>query len=290
VYRVRTRLDERAFSNAPDELYWTLDGLALPDNGIAVIERVDSGAQLIKVTLRDNGSFVIEYREDALRDPGLVLDVDILAAHQAILTCIRQGGEWRPVLERIQGTFGVFAVAPDAEPIDYEATGLSINNAMLDSSNRRRRLGLAVAVPPEISWGPLTIATGDMWTGVKEKAAVSLVVTGQRSGIEQGIAVSAPGGSLASGSESAESELIVWPTEGDREFVIDYLSPQRVIRLCNVYKLKGKGWSRVERWTDNAGLWVAETSKAERIYHCNHASTTPPTFEDLVFKVRMSVN
>jgi hypothetical protein len=83
-------------------------------------------------------------------------------------------------------------------------------------------------------------------------------------------------------------EALVWPTRAGEEITLGYRSPQGTLRLCNVYvEPVGGGREVVARWEQQAGMRV-EIDGGGRVYHCNHASTDPPTFSDLVCEVRVS--
>jgi hypothetical protein len=176
-----------------------------------------------------------------------------------------------------------------AEPdgaVDYAQTGLSINVSMLDHTRRGRRLGRAVETPPKLSWGGLTVVTGDIWENADANSVISVEISRWRADIRHGVSISSnervlrPGGQ---GDRSGQSEIILWPTEDEQRFEIRCDSSASQIRVTNAYQVGGDNWSRIERWTENAGLWVDSISERRRVYHCNYYSSAPPTFVDLVF-------
>jgi hypothetical protein len=81
--------------------------------------------------------------------------------------------------------------------------------------------------------------------------------------------------------------MLIWPAAGTAETVVDYTAPAQTLQVCNVYMVRGAGWERVDRWSENAGMAIEPADGLERIYHCNHASTTPPGFADLIFTMRL---
>ena len=282
-YTARTAQGRLALSDSADELYWILDGLASADDFV-VFEHASSVNAFIQTYRRADGSLVVEYNDGT----GLaeVADVDVLAAHQALLACLQGGPELAPRLRAVRGTFGSYGVL---SPVDYEGTGLSIANAMLDAGKRRRWLGRPGTIPPLLSWGARQITSGDVWRDVPVGGSIAVAVRAFVDGLDHGFAVSAQGGALshgglADGSESAE-ELVLWPTPTEREFEVRYTSPRQILLLCNVYRVSGPTWSKVDKWSENAGLWIEQGSERVRTYHCNHASTRPPTFADLVVTV-----
>jgi hypothetical protein len=195
------------------------------------------------VTCHDEGVFDVEL-------PGGRLErADVLVAHQAILS-----GEPADL---------------SLEDVDYATTGLSLQTALLDHGKRKKRLGLPLEIPPTIRWGERRVATGDIRP--VPAGPVTVTVSHLTPGVRHGIALSTADG----------PEHILWPSENDREFTVD-LPHDADLRITTVFVLEGPGWSREERWIENAGLWI----DPDGAYHCNHFATTPPTFEDLVFTVR----
>ncbi|MEV4659074.1 hypothetical protein [Micromonospora sp. NPDC049301] len=283
TYTVRTKLDSYTYGNEPDELYWTLDSLNVSDSRVAVIESADRDP-VIQVSVNPDGSFSVHY-EGAGGEELSSSNADILALHQALLTGMRDKNRWLSVLRHLQDTFGSFGIE-DGSPVDYASTGLTISTGLLDVSKRNQRLRRPPVLPLTLKWGLLAVTTGDAWGGLPIESTLSLTVLAQGAGVKQGIALMAPRGQIRNGADVGSPELILWAGDG-RTFTIGCQSPHGVLQVCNVYEEAGPGWSRVERWTENAGLWVEWVSETERLYHCNHASTAPPTFDDLVFSVRV---
>jgi hypothetical protein len=195
------------------------------------------------VTCHDEGVFDVELAGTRLER------VDLLVAHQAILR-----GEPSDL---------------SLEDIDYATTGLCLQTALVDYGQRKKRLGLPLEIPPTIRWGERRVATGDIRP--VPAGRVTVTVSHLTAGVRHGIALSTAHG----------PEHVLWPSENDREFTVD-LPHDADLRITTVFVVEGPGWSREERWLDNAGMWIGP----DGAYHCNHFATTPPTFEDLVFTVR----
>ncbi len=76
--------------------------------------------------------------------------------------------------------------------------------------------------------------------------------------------------------------------EDHLEDVVEYpfFSQDGQLWIWNVYEtVYPSGEKLVEKWTENAGLWVEIVSESERVYHCSHGMANPPDFGSLVFKV-----
>ncbi|WP_319462528.1 hypothetical protein [Micromonospora sp. RTP1Z1] len=274
--------DVDAFSGDPDELYWTLDGLTPADNPTARIESISTSGRFIEVTVRGDASLMIRYRESDAADIHHVDEADILAAHQAIMACLSRAHEWRQALDPISGSFRTADLR-----IDYQQTGLSTANAMLDNLKRRQRRNLPKVVPPTILWGSRTITTGDTWHGVPGSGKVAVRILRPDRVHEHGIAIFAPGGTLTVGPAQSARETVIWPTADTAEIVVDYIAPAQTLQVCNVYMVRNGTSERVDRWSENAGMVIEPAGELERIYHCNHASTAPPGFADLMFSLRL---
>ncbi|MEV4510973.1 hypothetical protein AB0K00_18620 [Dactylosporangium sp. NPDC049525] len=259
-----------------DELFWTLDGLTPADNPTATIASLDTAGRFVEVTVREDAGLTIRYREHAADDIHAVDDADILAAHQAILTCLGSPHGWRRTLDPIGGTFGV-----TGSPIDYQQTGLSIANAMLDAVKRRQRLDLPRTIPPTIRWGSRDITTGDTWHGVPSTGRITVRVLHPDHAHEHGIAIRAPGGTV----DGTPAETV---NRTATDTAVDYVSPTQTLQVCNVYVIRGATWERVDRWSEQAGMVIEPAGALERVYHCNHMSTDPPSFADLTFSPRLT--
>ncbi|MEV7330776.1 hypothetical protein [Micromonospora sp. NPDC093244] len=279
-YRVRTEWDDDLFDGDPDALYHTLDSLSASDGTGVAIRPVGDDGSFAEAVVSEDGSFLVRFKDRDAGPAEEVMGVDILAAHQALMSYARSDGGWAATFRNLEGSFGSVGVTSE---VDYRTTGLSIATALIDSTNRRRRLGMRQAVPPTISWGPHTVMTGDLWTGLPVTGRVTIRITSYNGVREGGVAVNAPGGSLRAVGETAGSEVIVWPSPESREFVVEFDSPRGVLGVCNVYVSAGHNWSRIDRWSENAGMTREVHSDYERSYDCNHALSDPPTFRDLSF-------
>jgi hypothetical protein len=274
--------DVYAFSGEPDELYWMLDGLTSADNLTARIESINKSGRFIEVTACGDASLMVRYRESDADDIHQVDDTDMLAAHQAIMACLSNVHGWRQTLDPISGTF--HTAGPD---IDYQQTGLSIANAMLDDGKRRQRRNLPKVVPPTILWGSRSVTGGDTWRGVPSSGRVAIRILRPDQAHQHGIAIFAPGGTLTIGSAQPVPETVIWPTTHTVETIVDYIAPAQTLQVCNVYLVPGSASERIDRWSQNAGMAIVPKDELERMYHCNHALTAPPGFTDLMFSMRL---
>jgi hypothetical protein len=276
--------DTDVISDNPDVLYWTLDGLTPTANPSAMIESIGIPGRFIEATVRSDASFMVRYRESRTVDVQQIDDADILAVHQAIMACLSRADGWGQIFVPISGSFNSI----DSD-IDYQPTGLSIANTMLDHGKRRQRRNLPRVIPPMIMWGSRTVTTGDTWHDVPTSGRIAIHALHPDPAHEHGIAISAPRGTLTIGSTRPTPETIIWPTSSNPQAVVDYNAPARTLQVCNVYIVRGTAWERVDRWSENAGMLVEPVGKLERIYRCNHAATTPPGFTDLAFSMRLQI-
>ncbi len=168
------------------------------------------------------------------------------------------------------------------DSLDYKISGLSINQAMVDSAKRSRRVA---GEPLRIKWGDLWIQTSDTWL-VLEHGHVRAEILYASAGTEQGFDLSVDGWfELANDHHLAC--LRTWKDERFED-VVEYPFFSRNSRLdvWNVYKTRHSEQLVVEdKWTGNAGFWVERTSNIERIYHCSHGSVVTPDFDSFVFKL-----
>jgi hypothetical protein len=175
-------------------------------------------------------------------------------------------------------------VRPIADaPVDYAQTGLSIQDAMLHRNHIDRLRGRPVVTPPIVTWGPFLVRTGDVITGIPERGVVRLSVVSAAPGYRQGVQLVAPQGRLALDGARPGIEFVMWVDAGVEGVTLDYESPSGALLVTNVYEIPGL--DRVGKWSENAGMWVEQNSLVERTYHCNCYATTPPTFDDLVFRL-----
>ncbi|MEU7905923.1 hypothetical protein [Actinoplanes sp. NPDC049118] len=285
-YRLRTEWDDDILDGGPDGLYHTLDSLVLGENPVAQLRPVDDDGSFVEAAVREDKSFQVRFTEAGSDVVESVSDADILAVHQAFMRYVRADASWAAAVRALDGT--ALQSGESATAVDYRETGLTIATAMIDFGNRQRRRGAGVVVPPVIRWGSKEVITGDVWKDVPETGRLAIRVTGFDSSRGNGIAVSAMGGTLTFGDEPPVAELILWPQSDAREFTMSFTAPKRAIGICNVYIVAGPNWSRVDRWSEYAGMLRRIVSREERAYDCNHALTDPPAFDDLSFSVSLT--
>jgi hypothetical protein len=132
------------------------------------------------------------------------------------------------------------------------------------------------------------VVTGDLWHQVPATGTVAVRVQSIDVGRRNGIAIAVPGGSIAEAGRPAVNEMLVWPTASSAEYVFTYEAPRGTIGVCNIYMSETGGSPRVDRWSENAGMVVSVESEHERSYACNHASSRPPRFGDILFRLDIS--
>jgi hypothetical protein len=279
-YRLITDYDDDAMPTSDDTLYLLMDALAETDTATATIRSEQVDQRSIQVVADPAGSLRLRFREWPDQAIQEVDGVDILAAFGAVMTAVRdEDRDWASIFSPVAGSFG-----RDPGEVDYASTGLPIATAMLDATKRRQRLGLPPAPAMPIRWSFGEALTGDVWTGLP---ATGRVVVRARRADERhrhGLAIAVPEGAVVVDGEVPAREALVWPTRAGEEITLTYRSPQETLWLCNVYSERAGGREVVARWEQQAGMRV-EIDAGSRVYHCNHASTDPPTFSDLVVEV-----
>lgn len=166
---------------------------------------------------------------------------------------------------------------------DYELSGLSIQQAMLDAIRSRKGKG----TPPMIRWGERPIQTSDC-IAVPRNGRFCLEFLSAKDGLVQGVDVKVNGGiRLADGQEI--STLRTW-NDPKYESSVEYPfeSVDGKLWVWNVYEVTHPGGqTEAMKWTDNAGFWVEVHGEKERTYHCSAGPCSPPDFESLVFKIKI---
>ena|SRR5258706_385726 len=167
---------------------------------------------------------------------------------------------------------------------DYGDSGLTIQAAMLDLfrrfPNKSRR-------PRFLLWQGLRVTTADSLR-VPELGRVQGEFLASKGPVDQGFDLDVDGGFQLENGEWVHP-LRTW---NDPRFqsVVEYpfRSKDNLLWVWNVYKMKYSGGQTVEeKWTENAGFWIQEIDKTERIYHCSHGMANPPDFECLVLRIKV---
>ncbi|GIJ44304.1 hypothetical protein Val02_11900 [Virgisporangium aliadipatigenens] len=282
-YSISSKRFRDELPDTADELFWILFYLEPRKNPVVTISATRDADRFIRVAAGDGGLLSVTYRHGTPDEVHTVSGLDVLAVHQAIVACVQRGMQWTAAFEEAQRRGDMRSGV-----VDYEPTGLTVQAAVMDLDVRRRRLGLPFAGPPSLTWGSSQVVTGDVWPQAKSTVTVSIEVTAMRRELEHGISIASPGGSVRTErSQPAAAELMLWPSHDGEKFEVVCDVPQAALQITNVYMFRTPTHSRVERWSDNAGIVVESVSAAERIYRCNHGFTSPPTFNDLVFRARV---
>jgi hypothetical protein len=168
---------------------------------------------------------------------------------------------------------------------DYADSGLTIQYAMLDHFKRFPDKGER---PDHILWNGRQVKTADA-LAVAAHGVVRGEFLSSKGDVEQGFDLKLDGWLCLEEGEKV-SLLRTW-NDLRYESLVEYpfQSNDGRIWVWNVYKMKYPGGQVVEeKWTENAGMWVEDSSPNERIYHCSHGMAHPPDFESLVFKITIS--
>ncbi|GAA0567984.1 hypothetical protein GCM10010172_60230 [Paractinoplanes ferrugineus] len=284
-FRIRTEWDDDLFTE-PVELYYVLDSLEPGEPG-ARVEPVEPDGIWVDVSVNPAGTLDVKFRVSSDSPTQDVVDIDILDVYQALLEYVGGEANW-------PARFRIFAAGRasggDPRSVDYAPTSLTIAVAMLDKRNRATRLGWELSTPPVIRWGAEKVITGDLWTGLPAEGVGLIRVDRLDETRQSGVAINVPGGRVIGPNGSAAAEAVFWPQVDGREIEFKFTAPRGTLGVCNVYLVGDDSWSRVERWTEDAGMIAHVDSGTEKSYRCNHASTQPPHFNDLIFRLTLSVN
>ena len=167
---------------------------------------------------------------------------------------------------------------------DYADSGLTIQYAMLDHFKRFPDKRLR---PRHILWNGLRVTTSDGIAAPKD-GRVRAEFLKSVGDVEQGFDIDVKGWlQLADGKKV--KRLRTW-NDPRLQPTVEYPfhTTDGFIWVWNVYKMRYPGGQVVEeKWTGNAGFWIEEASKTERIYHCSHGMANPPDFGCLVFRITL---
>ena len=281
-YRAVGAIRETTVLPHPDQLFWMLDSAAAHEGDYIVFEAWEEAERFVQVLSVGDRLIDVEWRVSTAGELHRLAAVDVLVAHQVLLRCLRDATGWETVRAEATKIFG-----STASEVDYAATGLSICNAMIDKAERRRQLGLPAQVPPVVRWGEHDVATGDVWRNLDREVEILVKARAGREGWRQGISISTTRPVLSTTRWSEQSEVLFWPSSSESEFSVKARLAGDEIRVTNVYRVGGVAQARVERWTDNAGFRLFNSSPTLRSYHANFHEVAPPTFDDLVFSVEI---
>ena len=284
-----THEEVESFAGEASHLLWTLDDLRAGTNDFVAIELAADPDRFVQVSRQEDGTYVLEVRDGPASPLRGTRAADILDVHQAILAWTRGDARWmsaftwRELNDDNGYSVGDAAVRPIAEePVDYATTGLSIQEAMLHHGDVNRQLGRSEVAPPIITWGSFLVRTGDIITGIPVRGVVTVSLVYAALDYRQGVQLVAPDGTL----DGSEGGFILWNDDRVQSATLHYESPSGRLLVTNVYEMPGL--DSVKKWDDNAGMWVEQNSLVERTYHCSYYDTTPPTFEDLVFRLALA--
>jgi hypothetical protein len=148
---------------------------------------------------------------------------------------------------------------------DYAPSGLSIWQAMLDQARKRPK---GVRGPVTIRWGEKIIRTADVFQ-VPTHARIRLECMRSEAGLRQGFDVKMQGGCVLANGELVPL-LRTWCDDAYETVVeYDYRADDSVLATWNVYEMVRGSELVPEKWTGNAGFWIEEINKFDRIYHCS---------------------
>lgn len=167
---------------------------------------------------------------------------------------------------------------------EYANRGLSISQAFVDHV---KRFPDKTNRPSYIYWNEQKIQTVDK-ISVRSRGRIRGQFIQQNFHAEQGFDLSVAGYFELQDGQRVKT-LRTW-NDSRYESVVEYpfFSEDGLISVWNVYKrLDVSGRLVEEKLTQNAAFWIEELDKSERIYHCSQGLSSPPNFEDLVFRITL---
>ena len=171
--------------------------------------------------------------------------------------------------------------------LDYARSGLNISEAVMEAVSSGRTTGKR----PLITWDGHTVTTGDIWE-VPPAGRLTITIDQARSGLRQGLEIQIPQGGIVFADGTLADRMHMWhDDELTNTATYRYSAPSKTLLTCNIYEqtYDGRRTPRLERWGAWAGMWIQQPTHRERVYHCNHGETHPPTFQDLTYRLSISV-
>lgn len=136
-----------------------------------------------------------------------------------------------------------------------------------------------------IVWGGRDIVVGDK-IAAPSAGRFQVIFISCRPDRRHGVDIDIPGGGITLSNGDVAPTLRIWcPPEPEPIFEYEYRSPKDLLHVTTVYEVTRGGRTVVERWTGNAAMHVERTGTDHHVYHCSHADSTPPDFEDMVFSL-----
>lgn len=173
--------------------------------------------------------------------------------------------------------------------VDYAEMGLSIQQALLAKyrhASRRSTSRDLTAETPWIRWGERQVRTSDTFS-VPSNCVLTLTLQRWNHSIRQGVELEVESGGLQLRDGTTVRRLRTWcDPHFEDEMTYPLISRTGYLTTWNVYDQPRGLEIRAEYWTANSGMWV-EVEGPSRTYHCSAGPSSPPTFEDLVFTVRI---
>lgn len=166
--------------------------------------------------------------------------------------------------------------------IDYEGSGLTIQQAMLEHGKRYPH---KKGSPITILWGKRRIRTSDC-LHVPTEGMVRLEFLTSSQAIRQGADLKVNGWIELAGGEHVPL-LRTWQDERFEDVVeYPFFAKDGLLWTWNVYEMTYPGGQKVEeKWTGNAGFWVDVIGENERVYHCSHGMASSPDFDSFIYKL-----
>ena len=173
---------------------------------------------------------------------------------------------------------------------DFGGTGLSVRRAFVDAHEAfARELPKPLTEPMSILWNGRDIITGDILE-VPQTGRFRIDFVSCRPTALHGVDIEIPGGGIAILDGQISPTLRTWYGswyEPELKWVeYPYHAPNGWLRLASVSERVRGNQKVAERWTGNAGMFV-ERLAHQHVYHCSHADSSPPNFEDMVFALTL---
>lgn len=173
---------------------------------------------------------------------------------------------------------------------DFADAGVSISRAFVEARKSYSRELDPAAGPVAIIWERKPVILGDL-IPIPTKGVLTIELISRNPNNRQGMDVEIPAGAISLPDGAQVPILRTWFDKGLSDIEsYRYETTNGIARTCNVYETKRGSHISAERWTRNAGMRLVSQEGMSRVYECNHGSSTPPSFTDLVYRLTFTAD
>ena len=176
---------------------------------------------------------------------------------------------------------------------DYGGAGLSVRRAFVEARDAfGGQLSNPMTKPISILWNGRDIIIGDI-LDVPQRGRFHIDFVSCRPTTLHGVDIEIPGGGIVFKGGKISPTLRTWFGswyEPELEWVeYPYHAPKGQLRVTTASERTHGDQKVVERWTGNAAMFVERLGAHKHVYHCSHADSSPPNFEDMVIALTLRV-